>query len=87
MEKGLMYALCTHLFLKKKSSRKHYTSLIPILAVTTEIWAVGGITWSLKSDLIYFRLLAPDGSAIASRGTYFQITDMDSFITYVQMAI
>jgi hypothetical protein len=44
------------LFLKKKSSQKHFgTSLIPILKVTTEIWAVvcecGGITWStLKSD-------------------------------------
>jgi hypothetical protein len=48
---------------------------------------VGGITWSaLKSDLIYFRLPAPDGSAIASRGTYIQMTDADSFITCVQMA-
>jgi hypothetical protein len=42
------------------------------------------ITWSalpLKSDLIFFRLMAPDGS-----GTYFQITDTDSFITCIQMA-
>jgi hypothetical protein len=44
-------------------------------------------TWSaLKSDLTYFRFPAPDGSAIASRDAYFQITDADSFITCVQMA-
>jgi hypothetical protein len=82
-----------HIIFKEKNQAKNIgTGLIPILTVTTEIWAVvcecGGITWSaLKSDLIYFRLPAPDGSAIASRGTYFQITDVDSFITCVQMAI
>jgi hypothetical protein len=47
----------------------------------------GGHNWSaLKSDLICFRLPAPDGNAIDSRGTYFQITDVDSFITCVQLA-
>jgi hypothetical protein len=86
-----MYALCTHYF-KRKIKPK---TLVPVSFPYTQqqprygLWyvSVGGITWSaLKSNLIYFRLPAPDGSAIASRGTYFLITDTDSFITCVQMA-
>jgi hypothetical protein len=84
----IMYTLC----LKKKIKPK---TLVPV-SFSYSVWqpryglwctSVGGITWStLKSDLIYFRLPAPDGSAMASRDTYFQITDADSFITCVQMA-
>jgi hypothetical protein len=40
MEKGLMYALCTHYFESKNQAENIGTSLIPILSVTTEIWAV-----------------------------------------------
>jgi hypothetical protein len=85
-----MYTLCTHYFLRKNQAENTGTILIPILTSTTKIWAVvckcGGHNWSaLKSDLIYFRLPAPDGSAITSRGAYFQITDVDNFITCVEM--
>jgi hypothetical protein len=81
-----MYTLC----LKKKSSRKHWYQSHSHTHSNNRDMGCGVrvcITWSaLKSDLLYFRLPAPDGSTIASRGTYFQITDAESFITCVQMA-
>jgi hypothetical protein len=74
-------------FLKKTSSRKHWYQSHSHTQCTNRDMGCGVRVWvRIEIRLSIFQPSSPDGSAIASRGTYFQMTDADSFITCVQMA-